>query len=170
ASGVFGGAFELDYALGIKDREGVSFGEALKKIGYDGQEPVGGRKVGAFFEAHIEQGPILERGNKTIGVVTGAQGQRWDEITWAGRESHAGTTPMEGRRDALVGAAELIVAARRMGNRPNGRSTIGVIESKPQSRNTIPGQVFMTIDFPHPDDPQLTTLHPDTRPPPPPLT
>src|SRR6185436_11596621 len=73
ASGVFGGAFELDYALSIKDRDGVSFGEALKKIGYDGKEPVGGRKVGAFFEAHIEQGPILERQNKTIGVVTGAQ-------------------------------------------------------------------------------------------------
>ena len=80
ASGVFGGAFTLEHALGIKDRDGVSFGEALKKIGYDGKEPVGGRPVGAFFEAHIEQGPILERENKTIGVVTGAQGQRWYEV------------------------------------------------------------------------------------------
>ena len=103
----------------------MSFGEALKKIGYDGQEPVGGRPVGAFFEAHIEQGPILEREKKTIGVVTGAQGQRWYEISWTGMESHAGTTPMEGRRDALVGAAELIVECRKIGNRPNGRSTIG---------------------------------------------
>src|SRR5216684_642709 len=111
ASGVFGGAFTLEHALSIKDRDGVSFGEALHKIGYDGQEPVGGRPVGAFFEAHIEQGPILEREKKTIGVVTGAQGQRWYEISWTGMESHAGTTPMEGRRDALVGAAELIVAA-----------------------------------------------------------
>ncbi len=74
ASGVFGGAFTLEHALSIKDRDGVSFGEALKAIGYDGKEPVGGRPVGAFFEAHIEQGPILERENKTIGVVTGAQG------------------------------------------------------------------------------------------------
>ena len=163
ASGVFGGAFELDYALAIKDRDGVSFGEALKKIGYDGKEQVGGRKVGAFFEAHIEQGPILERENKTIGVVTGAQGQRWYEITWTGMESHAGTTPMEGRRDALVGAAELIVAARRIGNRPNGRSTVGVVESKPQSRNTIPGQVFMTIDFRHPDDGELTRMDAEMR-------
>jgi len=121
ASGVFGGAFTLDHALGIRDREGVTFGEALKKIGYDGKEPVGGRKVGAFFEAHIEQGPILEREKKTIGVVTGAQGQRWYEISWTGMESHAGTTPMEGRRDALVGAAELIVECRKIGNRPNGR-------------------------------------------------
>jgi len=163
ASGVFGGAFTLDHALNIKDRDGVSFGEALKKIGYDGKEPVGGRKVGAFFEAHIEQGPILERENKTIGVVTGAQGQRWYEISWTGMESHAGTTPMEGRRDALVGAAELIVEARRIGNRPNGRSTVGVIESQPQSRNTIPGRVFMTVDFRHPDNDELTRMDAEMR-------
>ena len=101
--------FTLEHALGIKDRDGVSFGEALQAIGYDGKEPVGGRPVGAFFEAHIEQGPILERQNKTIGVVTVAQGQPWYEISWTGMESHAGSTPMDGRRDALVGAAELIV-------------------------------------------------------------
>jgi N-carbamoyl-L-amino-acid hydrolase len=163
ASGVFGGAFELDYALAIKDRDGETFGEALKKIGYDGSEAVGGREIGAFFEAHIEQGPILEREKKTIGVVTGAQGQRWYEITWTGMESHAGTTPMEGRRDALVGAAELIVEARRIGSRPDGRSTVGVVESRPQSRNTIPGQVFMTVDFRHPDDDELTTMDAEMR-------
>src|SRR3979490_913719 len=131
ASGVFGGAFTLDNDTNNKARDGVSCGEALKKIGYDGQEPVGGRPVSAFFEAHIEQGPILERENKTIGVVTGAQGQRGYEISWTGMESHAGTTPMEGRRDALVGAAELIVAARKIGNRLNGRSTAGVIQTHP---------------------------------------
>jgi N-carbamoyl-L-amino-acid hydrolase len=163
ASGVFGGAFTLEQALSIKDRDGVSFGEALKQIGYDGQEPVGGRKVGAFFEAHIEQGPILERRNKTIGVVTGAQGQRWYEISWTGMESHAGTTPMEGRRDALVGAAELIVACRGIGNRPDGRSTVGVVESQPQSRNTIPGRVFMTVDFRHPDDGELAKMDAEMR-------
>ncbi|MBM3646129.1 MAG: hydantoinase/carbamoylase family amidase, partial [Alphaproteobacteria bacterium] len=136
ASGVFGGAFDLDYALSRTDREGMRFGDALAAIGYAGAEPVGGRPVAAFFEAHIEQGPILERRQKTIGVVTAAQGQRWYEIVWTGMESHAGTTPMEGRRDALVGAAELIVAARRIGERPDGRATIGVIESAPQARNT----------------------------------
>ncbi len=124
---------------------------------------MGGRTVGAFFEAHIEQGPILEREKKTIGVVTGAQGQRWYEISWTGMESHAGTTPMEGRRDALVGAAELIVAARKIGNRPNGRSTVGVIESQPQSRNTIPGRVFMTLDFRHPDNDELTRMDAEMR-------
>jgi len=163
ASGVFGGAFELDYALSRTDRDGVSFGEALKAIGYDGSEPVGGRKVGAFFEAHIEQGPILERESKTIGVVTGAQGQRWYEISWTGMESHAGTTPMEGRRDALVGAAELIVALRRIGERPNGRSTVGVLESQPQSRNTIPGRVFMTVDLRHPDNDELGRMDAELR-------
>src|SRR3984957_1753274 len=145
ASGVFGGAFTLDQALNIKDRDGVSFGEALKKIGYDGQEPVGGRPVGAFLEAHIEQGPALQ------------------EISWAGMESPAGTPPMGGRRDALVGAAELIVEARRIGNRPNGRSTVGVIESQPQSRNTIPGRVFMTLDFRHPDNDELTKMDAEMR-------
>jgi len=163
ASGGFGGAFELDYALSRTDRDGTTFGDALKAIGYDGPEAVGGREVGAFFEAHIEQGPILEREHKTIGVVTGAQGQRWYEITWTGMESHAGTTPMEGRRDALVGAAELIVAARRIGSRPDGRSTVGVIESQPQSRNTIPGRVFMTVDFRHPDDDALTSMDGELR-------
>ncbi|HJQ60355.1 MAG TPA: Zn-dependent hydrolase [Vineibacter sp.] len=158
ASGVFGGVFTLDYALSRTDPDGVTFGAALKQIGYDGKEPVGGRKVGAFFEAHIEQGPILEREDKTIGVVTAAQGQRWYEIQWTGMESHAGTTPMEGRRDALLGAALLIAEARRIGARPDGRATVGVIDSKPQSRNTIPGRVFMTLDFRHPDDAELARM------------
>ncbi len=163
ASGVFGGVFTLDYALSRADPDGVTFGEALKQIGYDGPETVGGRPVGAFFEAHIEQGPILEREDRTIGVVTAAQGQRWYEIQWTGMESHAGTTPMEGRRDALLGAALLIAEARRIGARPNGRSTVGVIESKPQSRNTIPGRVFMTLDFRHPDDAELTRMDAEMR-------
>ncbi|HEX2890012.1 Zn-dependent hydrolase [Vineibacter terrae] len=163
ASGVFGGVFTLDYALSRTDPDGVTFGEALKQIGYDGPEAVGGRPVGAFFEAHIEQGPILEREDRTIGVVTAAQGQRWYEIQWTGMESHAGTTPMEGRRDALLGAALLIAEARRIGARPNGRSTVGVIESKPQSRNTIPGRVFMTLDFRHPDDAELARMDGEMR-------
>jgi len=158
ASGVFGGVFDVDYALSRRDPDGVTFGEALRAIGYAGPEPVGGRKIGGFFEAHIEQGPILERERRQIGVVTAAQGKRWYEIHWAGMESHAGTTPMEGRRDALLGAALLIAEARRIGSRPDGRATVGVIDSKPQSRNTIPGRVFMTLDFRHPDDAELTRM------------
>ena len=104
ASGVFGGAFTLEHALGIKDRDGVSFGEALKKIGYDGKEPVGGRPVGAFFEAHIEQGPILERQTRRSAWSPARRASAGTRSSWTGMESHAGTTPMEGRRDALVGA------------------------------------------------------------------
>jgi len=157
ASGAFSGKFSVDFALSRADSDGVTLGQALKKIGYDGAEPVG-RPVGAFFEAHIEQGPVLERERKTIGVVTSAQGQRWYEIKWIGMESHAGTTPMEGRRDALVGAALLISEARRIGMRPDGRATVGVIESRPQSRNTIPGSVFMTLDLRHPLEAELTRM------------
>src|SRR5215467_8831585 len=136
------------------NEEGCRFAPAMVASGVFG---------GAFFEAHIEQGPILERQDKTIGAVTGAQGQRWYEISWTGMESHAGTTPMEGRRDALLGAAELIVAVRRIGSRPDGRSTVGVIESQPQSRNTIPGRVFMTLDFRHPDDAELGRMDGEMR-------
>ncbi len=163
ASGVFAGAFDLDYALSRTDPEGKRFGEELQRIGYAGPEPVGFR-IGAYFEAHIEQGPILENREKTIGIVTGGQGQRWYEIDIVGMESHAGTTPMELRKDALVGAAELIVAARRIATaRENGRATVGVINSMPQSRNTIPGRVSMTLELRHPDDAVLTGMDREMR-------
>jgi beta-ureidopropionase / N-carbamoyl-L-amino-acid hydrolase len=165
ASGVFGGAFTLDHALNIKDRDGVSFSEALKKIGYDGQEPVGGRPVGAFFEAHIEQGPILEAAGLPIGIVTGAQGQRWYEITVTGQEAHAGPTPMPRRRDALVGAARMIDAVNKIGHAhaPYACATVGFVEVSPNSRNTIPGRVFLTVDFRHPEDAVLTAMDRDLR-------
>jgi N-carbamoyl-L-amino-acid hydrolase len=163
ASGVFANAFDLDYALGRTDPEGKSFGDELKRIGYAGPEKVG-FPIGAYFEAHIEQGPILENQKKTIGIVTGGQGQRWYEIDIIGMESHAGTTPMELRKDALVGAAELIVAARRIAtSRPNGRATVGVINSLPQSRNTIPGRVSLTLELRNPSDAELTKMDAEMR-------
>jgi N-carbamoyl-L-amino-acid hydrolase len=164
ASGVFAGAFDLDYALSRTDPEGKSFGDELKRIGYAGPEKVGGLPIGAYFEAHIEQGPILENKKKTIGIVTGGQGQRWYEIDITGMESHAGTTPMELRKDALVGAAELIVAARRIAtSRPNGRATVGVINALPQSRNTIPGRVSLTLELRNPSDAELTVMDAEMR-------
>jgi len=105
ASGVFAGVFDLDYGLSRADTEGKTIGEELKRIGYAGDQPVGGRKVAAFFEAHIEQGPILEAENKTIGVVEGVQGIRWYEFYVTGQEAHAGPTPMKVRKDALQGAS-----------------------------------------------------------------
>ncbi len=152
SSGVFAGVFDLDYGLGRKDLDGKTIGEELARIGYAGEAPVG-KPVRAFFEAHIEQGPILEAEQKTIGVVTDAQGQRWYECTLTGQEAHAGPTPMATRRDALVGAARIVEAVNRIGleNAPLACATVGLVEVFPNSRNTIPGKVFFTVDFRHPD-------------------
>ncbi len=154
ASGVFAGEFSLEYGLSRADADGKTMGEELQRIGYAGSEAVGGRDVHAYFEAHIEQGPILEAEEKTIGVVTDAQGQRWYELNLTGVESHAGPTPMNRRKDALLGAARIIQRVNQIGldNAPVACATVGMINSYPNSRNVIPGQVFLTIDFRHPDD------------------
>ena len=153
ASGVFAGAFDLDYGLSRKDVDGKSMGEELQRIGYAGEAACGGRPVAAFFEAHIEQGPILEAEGKTIGVVQGVQGIRWYEITVTGQEAHAGPTPMPRRKDALLGASRMVQAVNRIGltNLPNACATVGMLQCSPNSRNVIPGKVFFTIDFRHPD-------------------
>lgn len=154
ASGIFGGVYSLDYGLSRKDEDGKSMGEELARIGYAGPDEVGGRPVHAFFEVHIEQGPILEEEEKTIGVVTDAQGQRWYEMTLTGVESHAGPTPMNRRKDALLGTARVIELVNKIGldNAPLGCATVGMVNVHPNSRNVIPGKVFLTIDFRHPDD------------------
>jgi beta-ureidopropionase / N-carbamoyl-L-amino-acid hydrolase len=160
ASGVFAGVFDLDYGLSRKDVDGKSMGEELTRIGYAGSEAVGGRPVAAFFEAHIEQGPILEAEKKTIGVVAGAQGQRWYEVVLTGQEAHAGPTPMRRRKDALVGASRLVTAVNRIGldHQPYACATVGMMQVSPNSRNTIPGKVFFTIDFRHPSDETLSKM------------
>jgi len=143
----------------------VTLGAELERIGFAGPEPVGGTPVAAYFEAHIEQGPILEAAGKPIGVVTGAQGQRWYEITVTGQEAHAGPTPMPRRRDALVGAARMIDSVNRIGlaHAPNACATVGFVQVSPNSRNTIPGRVFFTVDFRHPEDAVLTAMDDDLR-------
>jgi len=158
-SGAFAGVFDLDYAHGRADPEGRTIGEELARIGYRG-EGCGGRPVAGYFEAHIEQGPILEAEEKTIGVVTGAQGQRWYEITLTGQEAHAGPTPMARRHDALVGAAAVVTAVNRIGHdfQPSACATVGMMEVRPNSRNVIPGAVFLTVDFRHPDDTRLAEM------------
>ena len=160
ASGVFGGVFDLEYGLSRPDQDGKTMGEELERIGYAGAEEVGGRDVHAYFEAHIEQGPILEDEELTIGVVTDAQGQRWYEATLTGVESHAGPTPMPVRKDALLGAARIVDLVNRIGldNAPVACATVGMMNVYPNSRNVIPGQVFMTIDFRHPDDDVLAKM------------
>jgi N-carbamoyl-L-amino-acid hydrolase len=158
-SGVFTGLFSVEDTYAIEDVDGNTFGEALERIGYKG-DPVGKPDIGAYFEAHIEQGPILEAEGRTIGVVTGAQGQRWYEITLTGMEAHAGPTPMARRRDALVGAAEVVRTVNRIGHdfQPDACATVGMMQVRPNSRNVIPGQVFLTVDFRHPDDARLAEM------------
>jgi N-carbamoyl-L-amino-acid hydrolase len=154
SSGVFAGAFDTAYAYAREDRNGEKFGAELARIGYKGDVPCGSHKLGAHFEIHIEQGPILEAEGKTIGVVTGVQGMRWYEVTVTGNESHAGSTPMKLRRDALVGASRMVAAINEVGweHAPDAVATVGLIESHPNSRNVVPGSVFFTIDLRHPSD------------------
>ena len=166
-SGAFAGVFGLDEALATPDDNapGLTLGGELRRIGFAGPAPVGEHPVGAYFEAHIEQGPILEAAGLPIGIVTGAQGQRWYEITVTGQEAHAGPTPMPRRRDALVGAARMIDAVNRIGHAhaPYACATVGFIQSSPNSRNTIPGRVFFTVDFRHPDNDTLTAMDRELR-------
>lgn len=160
ASGVFAGAFTLETALACKDVDGKRLGDELSRIGYAGTQPVGRRPVHAFFELHIEQGPILEEAGIDIGVVTHANGQRWYEINLTGVESHAGPTPMSRRKDALLGAARIVELVNGIGfaHDPNACATCGLIQSYPNSRNVIPGHVFLTVDLRHPDDARLSSM------------
>src|SRR5438552_8416153 len=164
-SGAFARVFTLDYLLAQRDIDGISFGEALHRIGYAGSAPVGGRTVDAYFEAHIEQGPILEREDKVIGVVTGALGQRWYDCIWTGQDAHAGPTPMEARHDALRGAARMVEAVNALALRhaPDGRATVGFMQVIPNSRNVIPGLVRMSVDMRHPDDDALAYMDRELR-------
>jgi N-carbamoyl-L-amino-acid hydrolase len=159
ASGVFAGVFTRDHAVSREDREGETFGNALDAIGYRGPEACGEHPLSAFFELHIEQGPYLEAEGKDIGVVTGVQAMRWYEVTVTGQDSHAGTTPMPRRRDALTGTAELIAAVERAArNGTNAVGTVGRMEVKPGSPNVIPGEVFFTIDLRCPDPAVLDAI------------
>ncbi len=159
SSGIFGGVFDLEYGLSRPDLDGKTMGQELARIGYAGPEPVGGRPIHAFFEAHIEQGPILEHDKKQIGIVQGGLGQRWMEVTMIGVESHAGPTPMRIRKDAMVGASAVITAVNKIGNSyQHACATVGLVQCMPNSRNTIPGKVFFTIDLRHNEDETLSKM------------
>jgi N-carbamoyl-L-amino-acid hydrolase len=160
ASGVFAGAYDKDFAYSVADGEGKKLGDELKRIGFKGDEPVGAHPVHAFFELHIEQGPILEDESIDVGVVTHGQGQRWYEIRLTGFESHAGSTPMPRRKDALLGAARIVELVNAIGLKkaPLAVSTVGMLNPYPNSRNVIPGEVFMTCEFRHPVDATLSEM------------
>ncbi|MGG5871207.1 Zn-dependent hydrolase [Pseudomonas peli] len=164
-SGVFSEKFTLEETLAKRDAEGVSVGEALNAIGYAGTRAVTGHAVGAYFEAHIEQGPILEDQGKTIGVVLGALGQKWFDLNLKGVEAHAGPTPMHLRKDALVGAAAVVAAVNRVAleHQPHACGTVGCLQAYPGSRNVIPGEVRMTLDFRHLEPARLDSMIAEVR-------
>lgn len=153
ASGVFAGVHDLDWAYDRKDTKDLRFGDELERIGWKGAEKVGDRKMYAFFELHIEQGPILEAEGKTIGVVTHGQGLAWTQITITGRDAHTGSTPMPMRRNAGLGMARVLQLVDEIAwsHKPNAVGAVGHMEVYPNSRNVIPGKVVFTVDFRSPD-------------------
>lgn len=155
----FAGLLPIGAVLDSRDAQGRAFGDELERIGYRG-EGLGERRFGAYFEAHIEQGPVLEETGHVIGVVTGGQGQRWYDLVLTGQAAHAGSTPMDRRRDALLGAAHVIEAVNRIGtgHPPGGVATVGHLSVSPDSRNVIPGEVSMSIEIRHPDDRRLLKM------------
>ena len=146
-SGVYAGAFGLEHCLAQADREGTTVGQALAATGYAGRDTA--PLFSAYFEPHIEQGPVLEAEGITIGAVEGALGQRWFDATVTGQDAHAGPTPLEMRRDALLAAARLIQEVREIAaSSPDyARGTVGQIYAHPNSRNVIPGRVEFTVDL-----------------------
>ena len=160
-SGVFAGVFKKDDVWEAKDVDGIRVRDALEKIRYLGKEA--SHPVAAYFEAHIEQGPVLEDTKTTIGVVQGALGQRWFDVVFTGQDSHAGPTPMELRKDALVAASRLVLEVNRIAtSHPDyARGTVGHMQVKPNSRNVVPGEVRMTVDLRNAKDATLTRMTQD---------
>ena len=153
ASGVFAGMHTQDWAYDREDAEGLKFGDELSRIGWRGDENVGDRKMHAFFELHIEQGPILEAEHKDIGVVTHGQGLSWTQVTITGNDAHTGSTPMPMRRNAGLGMARVLEKVEEIAwsHAPHAVGAAGHIDVFPNSRNVIPGKVVFTVDFRSPD-------------------
>lgn len=160
-SGVFAGVFDLDFALSITDKSGLSIGAELERIDYAGAAMVGGRSFKAAFELHIEQGPVLESECKTIGIVSGVQGMRWYDVVITGKEAHAGPTPMSHRRDPVKGLSLILERIYGLAEQyaPHGRATIGDITAEPGVINTVPGRLTIKVDLRHPDSAALDAMH-----------
>ncbi|MFZ3004069.1 MAG: Zn-dependent hydrolase [Undibacterium umbellatum] len=160
-SGVFCGAFSLETAYAAKDTEGKTVGDELERIGYKGTEVPGQHPIGAYFETHIEQGPVLEDADKVIGVVPGVLGLSWYDCIVTGMEAHAGPTPMALRKDALQISTRIMQEVVNIGNRypPYGRGTVGMVQVFPNSRNVIPGEVKFSIDLRNVSSELLDTMH-----------
>jgi N-carbamoyl-L-amino-acid hydrolase len=159
-SGVWAGIYTLDKVSALTDLEGVTVKQALDGIGYAGPEKAQPFPADAYFELHIEQGPILEKEGRQIGIVTGAQAQVWYDLVCTGQESHAGTTPPSARKDALVCAARIIDLVDHLmrARGEDGRGTVGQLTVSPNSRNVIPGEVRFSVEFRHPNPDEVAIL------------
>ena len=159
-SGVWAGIYDQAETEALADLDGATVGASLDAIGYRGPEPARPFPADAYFELHIEQGPILEREGRQVGIVTGAQAQVWYDAVATGRDSHAGTTPPSLRRDALVCAARVIDLVDRMmrARGEDGRGTVGQLVVAPNSRNVVPGEVRFSVEFRHPDPAEIDRL------------
>ena len=159
-SGVWAGVYDQAETEALHDLDGNTVGASLDAIGYRGPAPARPFPADAYFELHIEQGPLLEQDGKTIGVVTGAQAQVWYDAVAVGQDSHAGTTPPSARRDALVCAARVIDLVDRMmrARGEDGRGTVGQLVVEPNSRNVVPGEVRFSVEFRHPDEAEIGRL------------
>ncbi|MFM0302169.1 Zn-dependent hydrolase [Paraburkholderia sediminicola] len=164
-SAVFVGATPLDEALRTRDAQGATLSEALQACGYESGRHLDVNQVEAYFEAHIEQGPILESHGHPIGVVTGGQAIRWLDVDVTGVAAHAGTTPMPYRKDAFFAASAMALELEAIAQRyaPSGLVTIGQIDVPNSSRNTIAGKVTFTVDLRHPDDATIDAMERDVR-------
>jgi N-carbamoyl-L-amino-acid hydrolase len=160
ASGVYAGVLDQEWAYERTDAKGAKFGAELERIGFKGSVPVGGRKLHAFFELHIEQGPILEDEGIDIGVVTHGQGLKWLQVTLTGKESHTGSTPMPKRRNAGLGMARVteLVHEVAMEYQPEAVGAVGHMEVFPNSRNIIAGRTVFTVDIRSPDKATLDEM------------
>ena len=164
-SGVHAGVFDLDYAYSRTDKSGFTLGEELQKIGYLGSKMFAGENYAAAFELHIEQGPILEKEQKTIGIVSGIQGIRWYDLIVKGKETHAGPTPMEYRADPVKDAIPLLQYIYSLADTygPLAKVTVGYLDASPGVKNTVPGQLTISLDIRHPDDSVLDAIDADLK-------
>lgn len=150
-SGAFTGALRQAEALDATDDDGLTYGAELARIGYDGTAPVPGPPPSAYFELHIEQGDVLHRRGLDLGIVTSAFAARGLVIRLTGETAHAGATPMRRRRDAVVGAAEIVTAldALGAGDGDNARSTVTRIDVWPNRAGIVAGEAVVTLDYRH---------------------
>jgi N-carbamoyl-L-amino-acid hydrolase len=150
---VFSGQQSVEWIYDRRDKEGVRFKDALDAIGYCGEHPVGGRAINSYFELHIEQGPKLDAAGLPLGMVTGGFETRGMRISVRGETSHVGPTPMNLRRNALVGAAHLAVAVDEIGWRyapEEGKTTAARLDLSPNLPGILSDEAELYVDFRHP--------------------